>query len=88
MQLPKQDLTHLFIDFGRDWESDAILTALKKRGISIKEIEEKMGVKKNCARNVFYRSYPKAEEIIAEAIGVEPYVIWPSRYSSEAQASA
>lgn len=88
MQLLKQDLTHLFIDFGRDWESDAILTALKKRGVSIKEIEEKMGVRKNCARNVFYRPYPKVEEIIAEAIGVEPHVIWPSRYQSIQQASA
>lgn len=88
MQLLKQDLTHLFIEFGRDWDSDAILTALKRKGISIKEIEEKMGVKKNCARNVFYRSYPKAEEVIAEAIGIEPYVIWPSRYFTEAQVSA
>ena len=27
-----------------------------------------------------HRSYPKAERILAEAVGVPPEVIWPSRY--------
>ncbi|WP_038320757.1 helix-turn-helix domain-containing protein, partial [Kingella kingae] len=30
--------------------------------------------------NVFSRKWPKGEKIVADAIGVKPEEIWPSRY--------
>ena len=40
------------------------------------------GYTRNGLRNALYRKYPKAERIIAGAIGVNPEDIWPSRYAS------
>ncbi|MGK5615927.1 helix-turn-helix domain-containing protein [Proteus mirabilis] len=80
MQLSRQDLTHLFVREGHDWSSKAIYTALEQRGEDLSSLEIAYGFKPGTMRNVFYRSYPKVEEIIAHAIGVEPHVIWPSRY--------
>ncbi|WP_258866578.1 helix-turn-helix domain-containing protein [Shewanella morhuae] len=37
-------------------------------------------LKAGTLNNVFRVKYPKAERILAEAIGVAPEVIWPSRY--------
>jgi len=34
-------------------------------------------------KNVLSRAYPKAERIIADAIGVDPAQIWPSRYAKQ-----
>ncbi|MCO6524082.1 MAG: helix-turn-helix domain-containing protein, partial [Candidatus Schmidhempelia sp.] len=33
--------------------------------------------------NAFAHSWPKAEKIIAEVIGVPPCDIWPSRYNKK-----
>lgn len=80
MQLSRQDLTHLFVSEGHDWSSKAIYTALEQRGADLSSLEIRFGLKQGTMRNVFYRPYPRVEEIIAREIGVEPYVIWPSRY--------
>lgn len=75
MQLSRQDLTHLFVREGHDWSSKAIYTALEQRGADLSSLEISNGLKPGTMRNVFYRSYPKVEEIIAQVIGVEPCVI-------------
>lgn len=80
MQLSRQDLTHFFVREGHDWSSKAIYTALEQRGVDLSSLEITHGLKTGTMRNVFYRSYPKVEEIIADVIGIEPSVIWPSRY--------
>lgn len=80
MQLSRQDLTHLFVREGHDWSSKAIYAALEQRGLDLTMLETVNGLKPGTMRNVFYRPYPRVEEIIAQEIGVEPYVIWPSRY--------
>lgn len=80
MQLSRQDLTHFFVREGHDWSSKAIYTALEQRGVDLSSLEVEHGFKVGTMRNVFYRRYPKIQEIIADAIGVSPSVIWPSRY--------
>ena len=45
------------------------------------KLSEASGYSRNSLRNALYRPYPKAERIIAGAIGVEASDIWPSRYS-------
>ncbi|WP_284692787.1 helix-turn-helix domain-containing protein [Escherichia coli] len=44
-----------------------------------------LGLKSGSMRNVFYRQCRKYEAAIAEKIGVEPAVIWPSRYQVDAR---
>ncbi|WP_249269987.1 helix-turn-helix domain-containing protein, partial [Salmonella enterica] len=38
------------------------------------------GLSPDSLRNVFTRSWPRAERIIADALGITPQEIWPSRY--------
>ncbi len=80
MQLLRQDLTDLFIRQGSDWSKDAIYTALKNKGVDLAELERLQNLKPGTMRNTFYRACPAYEQVIAQAIGVEPAVIWPSRY--------
>lgn len=65
-----------------DWHQAYISAALKAKGTNLSALSEANGYSRNNLRNALYRSYPKAEKIIADAIGVEPEEIWPSRYSS------
>lgn len=88
MQLLKQDMTSLFVDVGRDWSSKAIIAALDRKGVSLRDLEEELGLKENSIRNVFYRKCERYEEAIGQKIGVNPDVIWPSRYLTEQRISA
>lgn len=65
-----------------DWHPADIGAALKKRGTNMSALSEANGYTRNGLRNALYRHYPKAERIIAGAIGVKPQDIWPSRYAS------
>ncbi len=64
----------------QDWHQADIIAALKKVGTNMSALSESQGLSRGCLRNALYRPYPKAERIIAGAIGVEPKDIWPSRY--------
>ncbi|GKX57444.1 transcriptional regulator [Leminorella grimontii] len=83
MKPHKQDLTDLFVELGKDWPSEAIIGALKRKGFDLRDIEKERGLKEGSVRNVFYRKCPSYQVAIAQKIGVPPAVIWPSRYSSE-----
>ncbi len=63
-----------------DWHPADIKAALEKRGLSLAKLNLAAGLKKGTLNNVFRVKYPKAERIIAKALGVKPEVIWPSRY--------
>lgn len=64
----------------RDWNRIDIVAALHKQGISIRELSVRAGLKPDTLKNALSRAYPKAERIIADALGVAPEHIWPSRY--------
>lgn len=65
----------------KDWHKADIIAGLKKVGTNMSALSEQHGLSRGCLRNALYRPYPKAEQIIAEAIGVAPADIWPSRYA-------
>ncbi|ATA27133.1 transcriptional regulator [Brenneria goodwinii] len=65
---------------GSDWHRADVLSALKKRGTSLAQVSRSAGLNSRTLGNAFYRPYPKAEQLIAEALGVQPEEIWPSRY--------
>ena len=64
----------------QDWHPEDIKAELKKRGWSLHKLAITHGYTSSSAmRQVFYRSYPKAEKIIADALNLEVDQIWPSR---------
>jgi len=66
---------------GVDWHRADIKAALQKRGLTLNKLALAAGLQPSTLNNVFRVKYPKAERIVAEALGVAPEVIWPSRYS-------
>ncbi|PWW41593.1 Nlp family transcriptional regulator [Idiomarina loihiensis] len=57
-----------------------IKCALEKAGWTLRQLSKKHGFSPNVVGRAFRRRYPKAQEIIAEALGMKPWDIWPSRY--------
>lgn len=67
-------------DKPKDWHKAEIKCALEKKGITLSKLSRENGLSGDTLRNVFSRKWPKGEKIVAEAIGVKPQEIWPSRY--------
>ena len=64
----------------QDWHIEDIKCALRKKRITLKSLSIEAGLAPCTLNNALRVSYPKAERIIANALGVEPKDIWPSRY--------
>ncbi|MGI2196853.1 helix-turn-helix domain-containing protein [Shewanella baltica] len=67
---------------GSDWHRADIIAALKKRGLSVRQLSRDAGLGENTLANALRSPWPKGERIIAEAIGKTPKEVWPSRYRS------
>lgn len=64
-----------------DWHRADIVAALHKQGWSLRRLSLKHGYKSAGAlKNALDRPWPKGQKIIAEAIGLPPETIWPTRY--------
>lgn len=64
-----------------DWHRADIVAALRKKGWSLRRLSLENGYKSaGSLKNALDRPWPKGERLIAEAIGVTPETIWPSRY--------
>lgn len=63
-----------------DWHPADIIAALRKRGTSLAAESRKAGLSSSTLANALTRPWPKGELLIAQAIGVLPQEIWPSRY--------
>jgi Ner family transcriptional regulator len=64
-----------------DWHPADVTAELKKRGRSHAGLAIANGYDPSAVGKALKKSWPAIETIIAEAIGVAPDVIWPSRYS-------
>lgn len=68
----------------QDWHPADVKAALHKKGITLAGIAKAYGLTSSSTlSSVFTRSYPLNEQRIADAIGVHPKEIWPSRYNSD-----
>lgn len=68
----------------QDWHPADIKAALHKKGITLKGIADAYGLTSSSTlSSVFTRSYPLNEKRIADAIGIHPMEIWPSRYNKD-----
>jgi Ner family transcriptional regulator len=64
----------------QDWHPADIKAALEKAGWSLRRLSAHHGYEASMCIKALRRPYPNAERLIAEAIGVPPEAIWPSRY--------
>ena len=63
-----------------DWPRAEIAAALKERGYSQGRLSIENGYDLTAVGKALQRPWPAVERIIADALGVAPEVIWPSRY--------
>lgn len=63
-----------------DWHPADIIAGLRKRGTSLAAVSRNAGLASSTLANALTRHWPKGERLIAEALGVAPEDIWPSRY--------
>lgn len=67
-----------------DWHPADIVAALKKAGYTLSKLAFEHGLKDSSGLSVaLVRSFPKGEQRIAKALGIEPKVIWPTRYNED-----
>ncbi|MDH5785364.1 MAG: helix-turn-helix domain-containing protein [Chromatiales bacterium] len=52
-------------------------------GSSMAQLAEEAGVSRQCLYQAFCKSYPRMEKVIADALELEPKVLWPERYDAD-----
>jgi Ner family transcriptional regulator len=66
-----------------DWPSHYIVYRLRERGTSLRRLAVRKGFAATSASTAIQVPWPKMERLIADAIGVRPDEIWPSRYNAD-----
>lgn len=67
-----------------DWHSADIVAALRKAGWSLRKLAAHHNYRAPTTLcKAIEQRWPKGERLIAEAIGVHPATIWPSRYQGK-----
>jgi len=67
-----------------DWHPADIKAALEKSGWTLRRLSFHHGYKSGTTlKNALHKRWPKAQRLIAEALGLDPAVIWPSRYPAQ-----
>jgi Ner family transcriptional regulator len=68
----------------QDWHPAQVVAELRMKGYSLRQLAILNGYgNPNSLSTVLHRPYPLAEGIVAEALGVKPDAIWPTRYGPD-----
>ena len=67
----------------RGWHNVDIVGELHKRKLTLRGLSVSVGLKPDTLKNALARPYPKGERIIADALNVDPALIWPDRYNTD-----
>ncbi|MFZ4540073.1 helix-turn-helix domain-containing protein [Propionivibrio sp.] len=68
----------------QDWHPADVVAAIRKAGTTLSRIAFEHGLKDPSGLSqALVRSFPKGEKRIADALGIHPMVIWPSRYETD-----
>lgn len=70
-------------DTPTDWSTNYIIYRLREHGTSLRRLSRLHDYAPSSAAQVFHLPWPAMQRHIADAIGVEPREIWPSRYYEE-----
>lgn len=63
-----------------DWHPADIIAALRKKRTSLAAQSRIAGLSSSTLANALTRPWPRGEKLIADALGISPEMIWPSRY--------
>lgn len=68
-----------------DWHPADILAAFHKSGLTLRELSRRCGIKgsSTLSKAMVDTAYPINERRIAEALGMQPQDIWPTRYNAD-----
>lgn len=66
-----------------DWHPADVIAALRKAGWSLRKLSLHHEYSPDTLKAVLQRPWPKGQRLIAEALGVSPEEIWPSRYQGK-----
>lgn len=68
----------------KDWHRADIVAELRKAGWSLRRLATHHGyAAPTTLTTALARPWPKGERLIADAIGIDPANIWPSRYQEK-----
>ncbi len=65
-----------------DWHPEDVKAAIRKTGITLTKLSIEAGYEASAVRKAISVPWSQVEDIIAERLGTNPWVIWPSRYDS------
>lgn len=65
-----------------NWHRADVVAELHKKGWSLRKLSLQSGLAPGTLKAALDRPYPKAEGIIASALGLKPEFIWPERYAA------
>lgn len=68
---------------GQDWHPADVIASLRKLNWSLRQLAFANGLQGKTLNVALTKPYPRAEAIIADALGLQPKVIWPSRYNAD-----
>ncbi|MCS4503858.1 helix-turn-helix domain-containing protein [Arhodomonas aquaeolei] len=72
----------------QDWHRADIVAALRKAGWTLRKLSIHHGyASANTLAKPLDRKWPRGEQLIADALGLHPADIWPSRYSEHTTGS-
>ncbi len=60
-----------------------VIYQLTLQGRSLAQVADGAGVSRQCLYQVFRRTYPRMERVVADAIGLSPAELWPERYDAD-----
>jgi len=62
------------------WHHQDIIAGIRKRGSSITRLSVEVGFARTTLCASLYKPHPKAQQAIADFLGVTPHDIWPQWY--------
>lgn len=66
-----------------DWHPADIKAALEKAGWSLRRLSVHHGLGAQSLQKCLHQPWPRAEHLVAAAIGKQPRHLWPSRYNAD-----
>jgi Ner family transcriptional regulator len=66
-----------------DWHFEDVKAAVRKRGGTLTALSRENGYAASAAGIALRRSWPALERIVADFLGLEPWAIWPTRYTAD-----
>lgn len=70
-------------DRSADWHPEIIKAEIHRRGLSLRALSLQAGYSKDSLKSVLRTPCKTYQQVVADALGVEPETIWPSRYQTE-----